>query len=174
MSYANTELLSSIGGAFRPLVGRDPYNKKNVDDNLKAMAQRMKVVEDHLMINTYLVSERLTLADIFVASILGRGFEHFFDKDWRAANPSVTRWYETITNQGVWTDVAPKAVYIDKARANQPPKKEEKPKQEQPKKQEKKKAVEEDDDDEDDKPAAPKAKHPLEALAKPTFVLDDW
>jgi elongation factor 1-gamma len=174
MSFANHEVLTCIGGAFRPLIGRDPYNKKNVDDSLKGMDARMKVIEDHLMINTYLVGERLTLADIFVASILGRGFEHFFDKEWRSANPSVTRWYDTVTNQSIWTDVVPKFTYIEKAIENKPPKTEAKPKQEQPKKQEKaKKPADEEEEEEEDKPA-PKPKHPLEALPKATFVLDDW
>jgi elongation factor 1-gamma len=172
MSFANSELLPSIGGAFRPLVGRDPYNKKMVEDHMKSMFAKAKVLEDHLMVNTYLVGERLTLADLFSASILGRGFEHFFDKEWRAQNPSLSRWYDTVCNQSIWTEVAGKPQYIEKGLTNSPPKKEEKPKQEQPKKQEKKKAVEE-DEEEEDKPA-PKPKHPLEALPKPTFVLDDW
>ncbi len=173
MSFANSEVLPSLGGWFRPLIGRDPYNKKNVEDSKKAVENKLKVLEDHLMINTYLVNERLTLADIFTASILGRGFQFFFDKEWRSANPSVTRWFETVTNQSIWTDVAGKFELIEKAIPNQPPKKEEKPKEEKPKKQEKKKEVEDDDDEEEDKPA-PKPKHPLEALPKPTFVIDDW
>jgi elongation factor 1-gamma len=173
MSFANSELLPSIGGYFRPLVGRDPYNKKHVDDSLKATNAKTKVMEDHLTVNTYLVGERLTLADLFSASILGRGFQYIFDKEWRSQNPSVTRWYETVCNQSIWTDVVGKPTFIEKALPNQPPKKEEKPKQEQPKKQEKKKEVAADDEEEEDKPA-PKPKHPLEALPKPTFVLDDW
>lgn len=177
-SFANSEILPSLGGWFRPLIGRDPYNKKNVEDSMKATQARLKVMEDHLMINTYLVGERLTLADIFTTSILGRGFEHFFDKEWRDANPSITRWYETVRNQAIFSDVAGPVQYIEKAIPNVPPKKEEKPKEakkEQPKKQEKKPAKkEEEDEEEDEAPPQPKAKHPLEALPKPTFVLDDW
>ena len=33
--------------------------------------------------------------------------------------------------------------------------------------------AEEEEEEEEEKPA-PKPKHPLEALGKPTFVLDDW
>jgi len=84
-----------------------------------------------------------------------------------------------VYNQEVYSAVADKLNFIDQAIANTPPKKEkeEKPKQEkpkeQPKKQEKKKDVDE-DEEEDDAPAAPKAKHPLEALPRATFVIDDW
>lgn len=174
MSFANTELLPGLAGWFRPLTGRDPYNKKNVEDSKKRTQQNLKVLEDHFLVNTYLVGERLTLADLFTAAIVARGYEYFFDKSWRSENPTVNRWYETVSNQDIFKAVAGEPKFIEKAIAETPPKKEkeEKPKAEQPKKQEKKKAAEEDDDDE---PApAPKAKHPLEALAKPTFVLDDW
>lgn len=174
MSFANSEVLVSLAGWFRPLIGRDPYNKKSVEDSQKATLAKMKVIEDHLLVNTYLVGERLTLADIFMTSMLGRGFEHFFDKKWRADFPCVTRWYETIYNQPIFSSVSEPLKFIDVGKENKPPAKaaESKPK-EQPKKQEKKKEAEDDDEEEEAKPA-PKPKHPLEALPKPTFVLDDW
>ncbi|KAF2860246.1 eEF1-gamma domain-containing protein [Piedraia hortae CBS 480.64] len=185
MSFANMDVLLSLGGAFRPLIGRDPYNKKSVDDSLKAAMAAMKVLEDHLLINTYLVGERLTLADLFVTSIVSRGFQYFFDKEWRAQHPSVTRWYETIRNQSIYSDVAGEATFIDKAISNQPPKKDDKGKQdkkddkgkqdakENKGKQDKKVAAAAAANEEEDKPA-PKPKHVLESLPKPTFVLDDW
>ncbi|KAK3072128.1 elongation factor EF-1 gamma subunit [Teratosphaeriaceae sp. CCFEE 6253] len=178
MSFANTEVLPRLGAWFRPLIGRDTYNKKNVDDGRRDTGINMQTLESHLHVHTYLVSERLTLADIFVASIVSRGFQFFFDKEWRAEHPCLTRWYETVYNQDLYSAVAEKLNFIDTSIPQTPPKKEkeEKPKQEkakeQPKKQEKKKEVEE--DDEEDAPAAPKAKHPLEALPRATFVIDDW
>lgn len=178
MSFANSEALPALGGWFRPLIGRDPYNKKNVDDSAKSTAAKMAVLEEHLTANTYLVGERLTLADLFTVGIVSRGFQFFFDKEWRSEHPAVARWYETVYNQPIYSDVADKLNLVETAIPNKPPpkEKEDKPKQEkkeQPKKQEKKKEVEE-DEEEDEAPAAPKAKHPLEALPKPTFVLDDW
>jgi len=178
LSFANTEVLPKLGGAFRPLLGKDPYNKKSVSDSLEAAEKNAKVLEEHLWVNTYLVGERITLADIFTAALISRGFEHFYDAEWRTAHPSVTRWYETIRNQSIYSDVAEKKDFIEKAIPNVAPKKEEKPKEakpaaaQQPKQEKKKKEA--DDEEEDDKPAEPKAKHPLEALPKATFVLDDW
>lgn len=176
MSFANTELLPQLGKWFRPLVGRDPYNKKNVEDGQKATAQNVQTLEDHLLVNTYLVSERLTLADLFTASVISRGFQYFFDKEWRQDHPCLTRWYETVRNQDIFSAVAGKLEFIEKAMPNTPPKKEEKPKaekKEQPKKQEKKPAADAEEEEEEEKPA-PKPKHPLEALPRATFVLDDW
>ncbi|KAF1344338.1 eEF1-gamma domain-containing protein [Lizonia empirigonia] len=57
MSFANTEVLTpSVAG--------------------------IHVLEEHLLTHTYLVGERLTLADLFAASIVARGFQYFFDKKW--------------------------------------------------------------------------------------------
>lgn len=179
MSFANSELLPALGGWFRPLIGRDPYNKKMVDDSSKAALKAVGVLEQHLLVNTFLVGERITLADLFAVGILSRGFQYFFDKKWRQENPNVTRWYETIYKQPIYSAVVDKLSFIDEAIPNHPPKKdkEDKPKKEQaPKAAPKPKAKEVDEDDneeEEDKPA-PKPKHPLEALPKPTLALDDW
>lgn len=169
LSFANTEILSPLGGWFRPLIGRDTYNKKNVEDSSKAALKAVHVLEEHLLTHTYLVSERLTLADIFVASIIARGFEFFFDKKWRSENPNTTRWYETVCHLPSYVEVAGPVKFIDEAIKNVAPKKEAAPKKEQPKAAPKPAA-----EPEEEAAPAPKAKHPLELLPRATFVLDDW
>ena len=175
MSFANSEILPHIGAWFAPLVGRAPYNKKSVDDaSIKAL-KAVHVLEQHFLVNTYLVGERLTLADFFVTSLITRGFQYVFDKQFRLNNPNVTRWYETVYNQPIYSAEAPKLEFIDEAVKYTPPKKEPAPKKEAAQKKEPpKKAEKEVEDEEEEAPAAPKAKHPLEALPKPTLVLDDW
>ncbi|KAH7080914.1 hypothetical protein FB567DRAFT_501055 [Paraphoma chrysanthemicola] len=173
MSFANTEVLTPLGGWFRPILGRDPYNKKNVEDSQKAALAAVHVLEEHLLTHTYLVNERLTLADLFAASIIARGFQYFFDKQWRDANPNVTRWYETVYNQPSYTAVAGKLEFITEAIKYTPPKKEGgDKKKEQPKAAPKPKK--EEPEEEEEAAPAPKPKHPLESLPRATFVLDDW
>ena len=177
MSFANTELLPKLAGWFRPLTGKDPYNKKSVDDAQAATQANVKVLEEHFTVNTFLVNERLTLADLFVASIASRGFENFFDKEWRTQHPAFTRWFETVANQDIYTAVAGELKFIEKAIPNHPPKVEKAPKAEKPKAAPAPKAAKPAPaaDEEDDEPKeAPKPKHPLELLGRPTFVLDDW
>ena len=179
MSFVNHDFQPKITQAMRPLLGLDPYNKKSVEDGLKAADKSASVLEDHLLVHTFLVGERITLADLFCAGLLIRGFEYFFDKKWREQYPNLTRWYETVYHQPIYSAVVPPLKFIDEAIKNTPPKKEEKPKQEKQPKQEKAaakpkaKEIEEDEDEEEAKPA-PKPKHPLEALAKPTIPLDEW
>ncbi|KAI9855268.1 MAG: hypothetical protein M1824_006195 [Vezdaea acicularis] len=174
MSFGNHEVLPKITGWTRPLTGKDPYNKKIVDDNQKAALKALEVLEKHLLIHTYLVGERITLADLFVAGLVSRGMELVLDKKYRSANPNLTRWYETITAQPIYAAIK-KPDFIEEAIKYTPPKKEAAPKKEQAKAAPKPKAKEvaADDDEEEDKPA-PKPKHPLELLPKPTLILDDW
>lgn len=75
MSFANSDVLTQLACWFRPLVGREPYNKKNVDTAQEKTLRAVKVFEQHLKSNTFLVGERLSLADIFSASLICRGFE---------------------------------------------------------------------------------------------------
>jgi hypothetical protein len=179
LSFTNSELIPHFGNWWRPIKGLDPYNKKNIDEAQKKALQSTHVLEDHLLVNTYLVGERLTLADIFTATGLVRGFEYFFDKKFRDANPNLTRWYETVYNQPVYKEIAGELKFIDEALKNVPPKKEQAPKKEQQPKEQapkepKKAKKEQDEEDEDEDKPAPKPKHPLEALDRATFVLDDW
>lgn len=182
MSYANQEMIGPIAGFFRPLIGRDPYNKKSVDDSQKSSYKVLGVLEQHLLVNTFLVGERITLADIFAAGLLTRGFEYLLDKKWRQENPNITRWYETITNQPIYTAIVPKSPFVEEALKNQPPaKKDQPPKKEKeetqksaPKAAPKPKAKEVVEEEEEEDAPAPRPKHPLEALPKPSLVLDDW
>jgi elongation factor 1-gamma len=167
LSFFNSEVLPPLGGWFRPLLGKDPYNKKSVEESSQRSLKAFKVVEDHLLRHTYLVGDRITLADLFAAGIAARGFEYFFDKEWRKQNPNVTRWYETVINQPIYSAVAQKQEFLDKpALTNVAPKK-----PEQAKKAEPAPAAAAAD------PAAapaPKAKHPCELLPPTSFHLDDW
>jgi elongation factor 1-gamma len=176
MSYVNTEVLPQISGWFRPLIGRDPYNKKSVDDHCKGALKAIHTLEQHLLVHTFLVGERITLADLFTASLIARGFEYVLDKAWREANPNTTRWYETVTAQPMWRAIVENPIMIEEAVKYTPPKKEAKPKAEAPKAAPKaeKKAKDEEEEEEEPHHEAPKQKHPLEALPKPSLILDDW
>ncbi|CAG8973791.1 hypothetical protein HYALB_00006336 [Hymenoscyphus albidus] len=173
MSYFNHDILINLGGWFGPLIGRSPYNKVGVETASKNALRAVGAVEAHLQNNTYLAGERITLADLFAAGIISRGFQFFFDKKWRAENPNVTRWYETVYNQPIYSAVVDKLNFIDEAIKYTPPKKEAAPKKEA-KKEAPKPKPKEVEEEEEEAPAPPKAKHPIEALGKPTIPIDEW
>ncbi|KAK1827050.1 hypothetical protein QBC39DRAFT_362774 [Podospora conica] len=177
MSFFNSEVLPKMGAWYRPLLGKDTYNKKAVEDAQKAALKAVSVVEAHLANNTYLVGERITLADLFAVGIIARGFEFFFDTKWRSENPNVSRWYETVYNQPIYSAVAPSYTLLDTPKlTNVAPKKAESAPKEKAPKKEAPKPKAKPAEDEEDEPAAPteKAKHPCEALGKPTMALDEF
>ena len=174
LSFANSEILPAIAGWFCPLIGREPYNQKNVRDNEAKANKAIGVLEQHLLVNTFLVGERITLADLFTTGVMTRGYQFVFGKEWRGKYPCTTRWFETVYNQPMYLEVADKLQFIDEPVKYTPPKKEEKPKATPKAEKPKPKPKEEEKDEEDEPAPAPKPKHPLEALPKPTLVLDDW
>jgi elongation factor 1-gamma len=171
LSFFNTEVSLTIGDWSGRLTGRLPYNKRSVEESQAAALKAVDVANAHLANNTYLVGERITLADLFAAGIIQRGYQYFFDKEFREAKPHVTRWFETVRAQPVYSSVAEQIELLETpALTNTPPKKPEQPKKEQPKKEAPKEAA----PAEEAAPAAPKPKHPIEALPKASIPLDEW
>ncbi|KAF1731012.1 Elongation factor 1-gamma 1 [Beauveria bassiana] len=109
MSFFTNDILNPLAAHFLPLLGRKPYNKQAVDDAAKEEERAVAVVEKYLSEHTYLVGERLSLADLYSAGIISRGFDYFYDAKWRQAHPATTRWYETIVNQPIYSDIVGKA-----------------------------------------------------------------
>ncbi|SPN97232.1 probable translation elongation factor eEF-1, gamma chain [Cephalotrichum gorgonifer] len=172
MSFFNSELLPAFGGWYRPLLGKDPYNKKAVEESSKKALKLVQVVEDYLLHNTFLVGERITLADLFAAGIAARAYQFFFGKEAREQFPNFTRWFLTISAQPIYAEVAPTLTLLDTpALTNVPPKTEKKKAAPKPAPAAAPKATEEEE------PAAqeaPKPKHPCELLPKPSVPLDEF
>ena len=175
----------SVACFLRPLLeprSYEPFFQK-LHLNLLGRGERsLNTLEKVLETRTFLVGERLTLADLSVAPVVLHAAKYYIDKENASKFPSVVRYVETILNQPqiaqFWTIQWEEKIvtYIPPARDTK--KKEEKPKATppaKPKKEEKKKEPEPEDEDDDLVPKEePKAKHPLESLPKSTFNLEDW
>lgn len=175
ISLSNSELLPQLAAWFRPIRGKAPYNKKSVTDAAAAVDKITAVFEARLSEFTYLVGERLTLADLLSASLIFRGFQYVFGSEWRAAHPATTRWFKTIMSHPTLAETYKELEFVEKPIEYTPPKKEKKEATKAAPKKEATKAAAV----EEEEPAAPaeekKAKHPLEALGKPaSFALDEW
>lgn len=193
LSFADSEILPYSSAWVYPLLGIMPYNKNTVDrakeDTKRALAQLNK----HLLNNTFLVGERISLADIVVFSNLLNAFQYVLDVSARAEFGNVTRWFKTILNQPQVSKVvtnyqiAEKAIEFDpkkyaefqaklgggaaKPQKEQQPKKEKKP---APKKEKEVEPVEELDASELALAAEPKQKglyHISEHDAFPIFFI---
>lgn len=173
LSFTNSEFLATYVNLVFPIVGKLPYNKKQVDTAQETLKTIMSVYEDRLSNYTYLVGERLSFADYFAAFQLVRGFETWFGTEWRKQHPAVTRWFKTVSAQPLFKAGVPEVKYADKPVEYAPPKKEKKAAAPAAKKESAPKPAAK--EPEDAPPAeAPKPKHPLEALGKPKQALDEW
>ncbi|ODV97372.1 hypothetical protein PACTADRAFT_38581 [Pachysolen tannophilus NRRL Y-2460] len=180
LSFGSSELIPTAAKAFLPLLGATPYNKKQVDEGLSGSLKLADILEERLYNYTYLVGERLTLADIFVGTVVGRIFETIWAKDFLKQYPSITRWFKSLTQTPVFqfTRFDKNFKFRDTPIEFVPPKKEKKQTQTQaqPKAKAEKKA-EKKPEPEADEPTSEepkKAKHPLEALGKSKIPIDEW
>ncbi|KAL8885286.1 MAG: hypothetical protein Q9215_006835 [Flavoplaca cf. flavocitrina] len=113
MSFFNTEIIIPMVEQYLPLTGIRPYNKDTVTTYAKMTQAAVDVVEEHLTKQTFLVGEDLTLADIFCAGIIAFGFQFFYGRSWREANPNVSRWYQDIVNQPMYSAVTRKVELLE-------------------------------------------------------------
>lgn len=172
LSFANTEFLPTVANIFRPIIGKDPFNKRQIDDNKAALEKIVAIFEERLTKYTFLVGERLTFADYFAAFQFVRGFNYLFGSAWRKQNPAITRWFKTVSAQPLFKAGIPEVEFIDKPVEYTPPKKEKKAAA--PAKKEAAPAAKKPAAPAEPAAEAPKPKHPLEALGKSKQPLDEW
>jgi len=181
VSFANYEF-----GMYSQLINQlvvgflTPYNKPIHTAFMERQHRAWRTLNQHLATTTFLVSERITLADITVAAFLKQAFKLSFDEPLRKELTHVVRFYETVANHPKIKDVFGQTEYVAKALQYTPPPKEKakvekKPEEKKVEKKPKKEEVEEEDDD-DEKllHEAPKEKNPLDLLPKSNFNLEDW
>merc|ERR1712027_113034 len=120
---------------------------------------------------TFLVGERISLADIAVCCTLLSLYKQVMDPSFRGAYQNVNRWFTTVVNQPDAKKFAEFSGKGDKKKEEKP-KKEQQPKKEPEKKKEK--PAEKAEEEDDGMPKEPKAKDPLAALPKGTFDLEEW
>jgi len=184
MCMADNEILPASCTWVFPTMGIMQFNKNATDRAKVDIQAALKTLNDHLLTRTFLVGERVTLADIAVACTLLNLYKHVLDSAFRKPFLNVTRWFTTVINQpnakavlGDFTlctkmaefDAKKFAEFSGKGAGD---KKAKAPKAEKKKEPEKKK--EKPVEDEPAFPEEPKKKDPLDALPKGTFDLEEW
>lgn len=168
MSYANSEvfpaMLKVCGHYFSPAY-QATYNKKAAEAAIPELTKVLSIVEERLAKHTYLVGERVTLADLYITGQMFRGFSHFFGKEWRKNHPGISRLWATVSQQDILKEQLGNIKLLDEPEKYVPPKKE------APKKEAKK---EEPKKEEPPKEQQKKPAHPLAALGNAKMPLDAW
>jgi len=155
------------------------------DDKTAATArkwalQSLTALDEQLSRNTYIIGERISLADIVLAVSIARLYAHSFPAAERSQFVNLNRWLDTVANQPkfiakyevpVDTGAAPaKAAKAEKKKEEKKPE----PKKEDAPKPKKKKDDDDEDDGADEAPREPTIKNPLDLLPPSPFVLDAY
>ncbi|KAL2833895.1 glutathione S-transferase [Aspergillus cavernicola] len=97
------EITSHAVTCFLPRVGIVPFNQATEDRAIASLERALGALERHLPGRTWLASEeKLSLADIAVASGLVWGFNLVLDQEICAKYPGVISWFHKVTeSEGV-------------------------------------------------------------------------
>lgn len=140
------------------------------------MRKAMTVLNKHLLNCTYLVGERVTLADICVFAALLEPYRRVLDVGFRKGFNNLTRWFTMMAHQ---PNVAAIVGDVELCVKAQEPKKEEEKKPAEKKPAEKPAAKKEEkaaEEDGEEKPTEKKEKpkNPLDLLPPAKFTMDEW
>ncbi|CAG9788458.1 unnamed protein product [Diatraea saccharalis] len=187
-SWADSELLPASCAWVFPYLGIMQFNKQNVERAKADLLAALQVLDAHLLTRTFLVTERVTLADVVVYCTLLHAFTHVLEPALRSALVNVTRWFLTVAHQpqvraALAASTSPALctaapVYDPKkfqelTGKKDGSKKDKKVEKKQEKKQEPKKEAEPELPDElEEKPK--ESKDPFDLMPKGTFNMDDF
>ncbi|XP_012284777.1 elongation factor 1-gamma isoform X2 [Orussus abietinus] len=180
--FADSEILPASCTWVFPLLGIIQYNKMSIEHAKSDINKALNALNIHLLNRTYLVGERITLADISVAMTLLHLYQYVLEPNLRKPYQNVNRWFQTIVNQPECVAVIGAFKLADKTLEYDPKKLAEihgKGKKEKKEKELKGESNKEKECSAAD-PAAlilaaePESKNPFDAMPKGTFDMDDF
>jgi len=186
--FADSEILPASSAWVFPLLGIMPYNKVNVENAKEDIKKVMTYLNNYLQSKTYLVGERLTLADISVAMTMLYLYQYILEPNLRKPYQNVNRWFETVMNQPQVVAVVgnfkmadktlefdPKKYAETQGKAGKKDKKEKEPKEKKEKEpKQEKEQPQEMDAAEAALAAEPKSSNPFDSMNKGKFDFDDF
>jgi len=189
INFGDQELLPASCTWVFPTLGIMQYNKNSTDRAKDDVKAALKVLNQHLETRTYLVGERITLADICVACNLFLLYQHVLEPAFREPFVNVNRWFITLVNQPQFRKVigdfqlCTKMAQFDAkkfaelqgsaGKGGKAGGKQEKAKQ-QPKQQPKQEKPKEAAPEPEEEPKPKPSKDPFAHLPAGTLVMDEW
>uniref|UniRef100_A0A914VLR3 eEF-1B gamma n=1 Tax=Plectus sambesii TaxID=2011161 RepID=A0A914VLR3_9BILA len=99
LQWAEGQLVPNVLGFVLPSVSAVQVDKKTIDDSKAELLAQLRILNDFLLSRTFLVGERISLADISVALDLLPAYQHVLDSSTRSSLTNVNRWFQTVINQ---------------------------------------------------------------------------
>lgn len=194
LSFADSEIGPASSAWVFPVLGIMQFNKNSNERAKQDIAAALSTLQARLVNNTFLVGERITLADIVVFTSLLHVFQHVADPAYREPYFAVNRWFNTILNQPQTQAVVKNFTFAEKEAQFDPKKyqefqakhgsgaaKQSAPKKEKAAKPAETKPAKKEEEPKEELDAAeealllePKSKDPFDSLPKGTFNFDDF
>jgi len=175
LSFADSEIVPPSSALVFPLLGIIPQNKQAADRAKEDIKKILSILNEYLLTRTYLVGERITLADIVVSISLLHLYQHFFEPSFRAPYGNVNRWFTTLVNQPQFKKVLGDVKLCEKVTSSDGKKQPESAKKDKKDKKPEQKAAEPADDlGGDELELKPKEKDPFEKFPKGNWIMDDF
>jgi elongation factor 1-gamma len=177
LEYGSVTVQSAVASWVFPALSLVEHCDKTVQSAKQELKQALHCLDEHLKTRTFLVGERLTLADVSMAADILLAWQHVAEESYRKQFVNVNRWFLTVVNQPEFKKVAGEVKLCTKeakfdaqlfAKNKQGGSKQ--AKEEKPKKKE-----DDNEDEEDDTMAdEPKQNDPFATMPKGTFNMDEF
>ncbi|ERL90197.1 elongation factor 1-gamma [Dendroctonus ponderosae] len=192
IGFAESEVLPAGCAWVFPILGiikNNPSTQEAFQRAKNDMKVTLTILNSHLQTRTFLVGERVTLADIVVACNLLNPYRYVMDPDYRRPFANVNRWFSTVINQpqvkAVLGDIVlcekpANASAVAQSSGDAGKKKKDEKKQEKKEKQKSAPAAKEKEPEEELDAAEallaaePKSKDPFDSMPKGTFNMDEF
>lgn len=112
---AETQFLPAVLGWVLPAQSLLQMDKKSVDAAKGELLKLLGIMDEFLLTRTFLVGERLSLADLALAFNLLPAFEAVLEPSVRKDFVNLTRWFNTVFGQPNVKEVVPKVELCVKA-----------------------------------------------------------
>lgn len=105
LAYTNNEIDLPRAAWLYPIFGYAPFSKEGLKQAKADIQKVLATLNEYLATRTYLVGERVTLADIVVGTTLLDMYRTVFDAAFRAEFVHTNRWFNTLVHQPQWIEV---------------------------------------------------------------------
>uniref|UniRef100_A0A670ZLZ9 Eukaryotic translation elongation factor 1 gamma n=1 Tax=Pseudonaja textilis TaxID=8673 RepID=A0A670ZLZ9_PSETE len=99
VSFADSDIVPPASTWVFPTLGIMQYNKQATEYAKEEVKRILSLLDSHLKTRTFLVGERITLADITVVCTLLWLYKQVLEPSFRQPYENVNRWFVTCVNQ---------------------------------------------------------------------------